>query len=86
MKVALIGASGNVGQRLLAELPNRGHEVTGIVRHPEKLPPREGLTAKRGDINDEARLAPLLGGHVAVREMRSGCGLLHLRTQSSAGG
>ena len=66
MKVALIGASGNVGQRILAELLNRGHEVTGIVRHPEKLQRREGLTAKRGDINDEAGLAPLLGGHEAV--------------------
>lgn len=66
MKVALIGASGNVGQRLLAELLKRGHEVTGIVRHPEKLPPREGLAAQRGDLNDEAGLAPLLGGHEAV--------------------
>lgn len=66
MKVALIGASGNVGQRLLAELLNRGHEVTGIVRHPEQLPPRAGQTAERGDINDEAGLATLLGGHEAV--------------------
>ena len=49
MKVALIGASGNVGQRLLAELHNRGHEVTGIVRHPEKLLPREGLPRKHTD-------------------------------------
>ena len=57
MKVALIGASGNVGSRLLAELLNRGHEVTGIVRHPEKLRPHESLIAKRGDINDEAGLA-----------------------------
>lgn len=38
MKVALIGASGNVGSRILAELLGRGHEVTGVVRHPEKLP------------------------------------------------
>jgi putative NADH-flavin reductase len=66
MKVVLIGASGNVGQRLLAELLNRGHEVTGIVRHPEKLRTCDGLTAKRGDINDEAGLAQLLGGHDAV--------------------
>jgi putative NADH-flavin reductase len=37
MKVELIGASGNVGSRILTKLLNRGHEVTGIVRHPEKL-------------------------------------------------
>ena len=66
MKVALIGASGNVGSRLLAELLNRGHEVTGVVRRPEKLPPRDGLTAKRGDINDEAGLPSLLAGHDAI--------------------
>ena len=65
MKVALIGASGNVGSRILTELLSRGHEVTGIVRHPEKLPARAGLTAKRGDINDEAALAPLLAEHDA---------------------
>ncbi len=62
MKVALIGASGNVGSRTLAELFNRGHEVTGIARHPEKLPARDGLTAKRGDMNDRAELVLLLAG------------------------
>jgi uncharacterized protein len=38
MKVALIGPTGNVGSRLLAELLRRGHEVTGIARHPGELP------------------------------------------------
>lgn len=66
MKVALIGASGNVGSRIQAELLDRGHEVTGIVRHPEKLQRRDGLNAKQGDINDEAGLVPLLAGHDAV--------------------
>lgn len=66
MKVALIGASGHVGSRLLTELLKRGHQVTGIVPSPEKLQPRNGLTAKRGDVNDEAGLAPLLAGHDAV--------------------
>jgi putative NADH-flavin reductase len=66
MKVALIGASGNAGSRILGELLSRGHEVTGVVRHPEKLAARAGLTAKRGDVNDEAGLGPLLAGHDAV--------------------
>ena len=66
MKVALIGASGNVGSRILIEVLNRRHEVTGIVRHTEKLPRNDRLTAKRADINDEATLAQLLGGHDAV--------------------
>jgi putative NADH-flavin reductase len=66
MKVALIGASGNVGSRILTELLNRGHEVTAIVRHPERLPPRAGLTVKQGDVNEEAGLAQILEGHDAV--------------------
>ena len=65
MNVALIGASGNVGSRILTELLSRGHKVTGIVRHPEKLPACSGLTAKRGDVNDERGLASLLAGHDA---------------------
>ncbi|HEY6186345.1 MAG TPA: hypothetical protein VIW80_01605 [Pyrinomonadaceae bacterium] len=57
MKDALIGATGNVGSRIPAELPHRGREVTGILRHPEKLPPHDCLVAPRGDGNDEAGLA-----------------------------
>jgi len=66
MEVALIGASGNVGSRILTELLNRGHQVTGIVRHPEKLLRHDRLVAKQGDINDEAELATLLAGHDAI--------------------
>jgi putative NADH-flavin reductase len=64
--IALIGASGNVGSKILAEALNRGHNVTGIVRNPEKLPPQAGLTAKRGDVSDAKGLAALLAGHDAV--------------------
>ena len=66
MKVALIGATGNVGSRLLAELASRGHAVTAIARHPEKALARPGVTPKRGDVHDKAGLAPLLAGHDAV--------------------
>jgi putative NADH-flavin reductase len=64
--IALIGASGNVGSKILAEALNRGHTVTGIVRNPEKLPAHAGLTAKRGDVSDAKGLAALLAGHDAV--------------------
>lgn len=66
MKVAHIGATGNVGSRILAELLRRGHEVTGIVRHPETLSPHDRLTARQGDVNDEDSLAALLSDHDAV--------------------
>jgi putative NADH-flavin reductase len=66
MKVALIGATGNVGSRILAELLRRGHEVTATARHPETLSPHERLTPRQGDVNDENSLAALLAGHDAV--------------------
>ncbi|OFW61922.1 MAG: 3-beta hydroxysteroid dehydrogenase, partial [Actinobacteria bacterium RBG_16_64_13] len=66
MKIALIGATGFVGSRLLTEALERGHEVTGIVRHPDRLRVQGGLTAKKGDVLDQEGLAALLAGHDAV--------------------
>lgn len=66
MKIALIGASGARGSKIMAEALRRGHEVTGIVRHPEKLAPQPRLTAKKGDVYDADGLATLLAGHDAV--------------------
>jgi uncharacterized protein len=66
MKVALIGATGNVGSRVLAELVARKHAVTAISRHPEKAPVRPGVTPKRGDAFDKAGLTALLSGHDAA--------------------
>lgn len=66
MKVALIGASGFIGSRLLAELSSRGHAVTAIVRNPEKVAALPGVTAVKGDIFDKDGLAKVLAGHGAV--------------------
>jgi len=66
MKIAVIGATGSVGSRLVAEALRRGHEVTGIARHPEKLEAQPRLTPRAGDINDAGALAALLAGHDVV--------------------
>ncbi|MDT8329855.1 NAD(P)-dependent oxidoreductase [Roseomonas gilardii] len=66
MKIALIGATGQAGSEILAELSRRGHEVTAIVRHPEKVPSLPGVTAAKGDVFDRAGLTALLRGHDAV--------------------
>jgi putative NADH-flavin reductase len=55
-----------VGSKLLAEALNRGHEVTGIVRHPERLPLSPRLHPQRGDVLDEEELVKLLAGHDVV--------------------
>jgi len=66
MKIALLGATGFVGSAILNEALDRGHTVTAIVRHPEKLPQRTGVVAATADVADEARLVQLFTGQDAV--------------------
>jgi putative NADH-flavin reductase len=66
MKIAIIGASGNVGIRLVNEALGRHHAVTGIARDPSKLPARTGLSATVGDVSKPDQLLPLLKGHDAI--------------------
>jgi len=66
MKIALIGATGFVGSAILQEALNRGHEVTAIVRNPEKLPAHPKLHPQKGDVYDEEEVARLAAGHDAV--------------------
>ena len=66
MKVALIGATGYVGSKILAEALARGHQVSAIVRKPEALDPGPSLIPYRADIHDVEELARLLSGHDVV--------------------
>jgi uncharacterized protein len=66
MKIALIGASGNVGSRIAAELSSRGHQTTAIARDAGKIARLPGVTPTAADIADTGRLAAILKGHVAV--------------------
>ena len=66
MKIAVIGASGNAGSRVTAELAGRGHAVTAIARHPDKIATMTNVTAVKGDALDQAGLARLLAGHDAA--------------------
>ena len=66
MKIALVGASGNAGSRILKELSDRGHGVTAIARNPERIAALPGVTAVKSDVADKSGLAALLKGHDAV--------------------
>jgi uncharacterized protein len=66
MRIAVVGASGNAGLRITAELARRGHSVTAIARNPEKIAAQANVTAKKGDVLDQAGLAQLLAGHDAA--------------------
>ncbi|EPR41722.1 hypothetical protein dsx2_3072 [Desulfovibrio sp. X2] len=66
MKIAIIGATGRVGSRIAAEALSRGHQVTGIVRHPHAAKAPEGVRLVVADARDSAELAMQLAGHDAV--------------------
>lgn len=66
MKVALIGATGYVGSRIMVEALSRGHEVSALARRPEKLPPVPNLTPQPCDVFDPDGLRALLAGHDAA--------------------
>lgn len=65
-RIALIGASGNAGSRILKELSDRGHKVTAIARNPGKIANLANVTAVKGDVFDRSGLVGLLKGHDAV--------------------
>ena len=66
MKIALVGATGNVGTRLISELTRRGLHVTAIARHPEKLQGQASVSPVSGDVQNENALAAVLAGHDVV--------------------
>ncbi|HEY3731026.1 MAG TPA: NAD(P)-dependent oxidoreductase [Steroidobacteraceae bacterium] len=67
MRVALIGATGNIGSRILAELLRRGgHEITAIARQPSGAGQRSAVRWVSGDVTDPAPLTEVLRGQQAV--------------------
>jgi putative NADH-flavin reductase len=66
MKIALYGATGKSGSRILTELLSRGHQVTAIVRTPGKVAVQAGLTVVEGDVSSAAAIAAKIKGADAV--------------------
>lgn len=66
MKLAIVGATGNIGSHVLDEALSRGHAVTGLTRDPAKLTGRVGLTPHVADTHQTDALSHILAGHDAV--------------------
>lgn len=62
MKIALLGASGPTGQSLLAQAVEQDHEVIAIVRRPDSVPSRSGVTVATADVTAPAQLAKTFTG------------------------
>lgn len=69
MKIAVIGASGNLGRCICAQALERGHEIRAIVRHGEA--PREIADVVRKDVFDLAE-AELEGVDVVLSAFGGG--------------
>jgi len=61
VRVAVTGATGFTGRRVLAELLRRGHQVSALVRPPAtRVAPAAALRVVEGDMADPRALARLL--------------------------
>jgi hypothetical protein len=59
LNILLVGASGMIGSRILAEAASRGHHVIAASRHPEKIAKGANITAVKLDAADKAALTAL---------------------------
>lgn len=67
MKLLLLGASGNIGSRILDEAVRRGHQVTALYkRSPEPANSSDLVESVVADATDRAALAKVIAGHDAV--------------------
>jgi putative NADH-flavin reductase len=66
MKIAVLGATGNVGAKVTKEALDRGHQVTAVARNTESLAGQTAATVKSADISDNAALVDAVRGHDAV--------------------
>jgi putative NADH-flavin reductase len=71
MKVVLYGATGIAGSRILKELTARGHEVTAVARHIDKLPPH--VKRKLDNLSNTDTIASIISGADAVISAYAPC-------------
>ncbi len=65
--LAVVGATGSLGQVLVQRALARGHQVRAVARRPERLPfEAPGLELHAADLMGEGELAPALQGARAV--------------------
>ncbi len=66
-RIVVIGGSGMIGQRIVREALDRGHEVTLVARDPAKVSEKhERLKVMQGDVLDPDSLRAVFAGQNAV--------------------
>jgi uncharacterized protein len=64
-RVVVFGAGGRAGRAAVAELVGRGHEVTAVVRDPDRHGGL-GVRVVAGDVTDPVSVARVAAGHDAA--------------------
>jgi putative NADH-flavin reductase len=65
-KILVLGATGSTGRLIVSQALARGHEVTALVRSPEKARGLNGAKLVVGDARDEKQLREAVSGQDAV--------------------
>ena len=67
MKIAVIGAAGNIGRRIVREALDRGHRVTAVGRHPLPVDAKDAkLSTAIADATSPDEIAKAVEGHDAI--------------------
>ncbi|MDT0443551.1 NAD(P)-dependent oxidoreductase [Streptomyces johnsoniae] len=62
-RIAIFGANGAIGHRIVSEALDRGHDVAAVVRDPGSITrTHRGLTVLTGDVLDPASVSAVAGG------------------------
>jgi uncharacterized protein len=84
--IAVFGAAGTIGSRIVREALDRGHRVTAVVRDPKKATQgHPNLATRTGDVLDSASVASAAQGHdVVISAVGGGDGATHQATVKSS--
>lgn len=85
MHLAIFGATGRVGRRILEYAAREGHGIRALVRDPARLPAGHGAQVVAGDVTDPAAVRAVLHGSDAVLSSLGGAGLANPGTTLSEG-
>ncbi len=66
MRILVVGATGGLGQDVVAEAVVRDHETAALVRDPSRVAFSEAVEVVRGDVLDPSSLAAAVDGRDAV--------------------
>lgn len=66
MKIAIIGATGGTGRKVMERALELGHEVVAVARRPDVITPAERLIIRQGDVFDAPGMAKAIADTDAV--------------------